>query len=316
MTKYKVFVDGQEGTTGLEINERLQKRNDVEILNIDAEKRKNPDERRRLINEADVVFLCLPDDAAKESVSLVSNTTTRVIDCSTAHRTAEGWDYGIPELSAEYRKNIAKSKRVANPGCYATGFNMLMYPLVKESIVPPDYPVTCHAVTGYSGGGKKLIGIFESAENKTKLESPNFYALGLNHKHLPEMIKHSGLAHNPIFTPIVCNYYRGMTVAIPLCPDLFNKKMSVLEIGLLYKNYYDGQKFVKVLPANNQNDFEMGYMDAQSCNFTNNIEILTFGNDQQILVVARLDNLGKGASGAAVQNMNVILGLDEAYSLI
>jgi len=315
MRKHKIFVDGQEGTTGLEINDRLLKRDDIEIIKIDSEKRKDVNERSRLINSADVVFLCLPDDAAKESVTLVSNNAVRVIDCSTAHRTADGWDYGIPELSAEHREKIRNSKRVSNPGCFATGFNMLMYPLVKEGIVPADYPVCCHAVTGYSGGGKKLIGIFEDAGNKTRLESPNFYSLNLNHKHLPEMKKHSGLSNNPVFTPIVCNFYRGMTVAIPLCSDLFSKKNSANDIGLFYKNYYAGQKFVKTMPANCQNDFEWGYLNAQSCNFTNNIEILTFGDERQVLAVARLDNLGKGASGAAIQNMNVMLGLNENHCL-
>jgi N-acetyl-gamma-glutamyl-phosphate reductase len=315
MKKFKVFIDGQEGTTGLEINERMEKRNDVEILTIDPGKRKDSAERGKYLNEADLVFLCLPDDAAKESVSLIKNPETRVIDPSTAHRVTEGWDYGIPELSPEHRKAIIKSKRVANPGCYATGFTMLMYPLVKEGFVPADYPVTCHAVTGYSGGGKKLIGLYESAEHKEKLRSPCFYSLNLHHKHLPEMKKHSGLMYDPIFTPIVCNYYRGMTVAIPLCTDLFRKKTNASETGAFYKNYYEGQTFVKVF-VNCQDELEWGYLNAESCNLSNNIEILVFGDDRQILVVARLDNLGKGASGAAVQNMNVMLGLDESYSLV
>jgi N-acetyl-gamma-glutamyl-phosphate reductase len=284
-------------------------------MTIAPEKRKDVGARGELINQADLVFLCLPDDAARESVSLVRSPSVRVIDCSTAHRVNDGWAYGIPELSAEHRKKIAESKRTANPGCFATGFTMLMYPLVKEGFVPEDYPVSCHAVTGYSGGGKKLIGVYESDENKQKLRSPCFYSLGLRHKHLPEMKKHSGLLSDPVFTPIVCNFYRGMTVAIPLRPDLFHKKATATEIGSFYKNYYQGQRFVKVLPANNQDDFEWGYMNAESCNFTNNIEILCFGDGSQVLVVARLDNLGKGASGAAVQNMNVMLGLDESIGL-
>jgi len=312
LTKYKIFVDGQEGTTGLEINERLQKRNDIEILKISPEKRKVLDERAKYINEADIVFLCLPDDAAKESVSLIANPSTRVIDASTAHRTAEGWVYGIPELSKEHRKNIENAKRLSNPGCFATGFNMLMYPLIKENIVPADYPVTCHSVTGYSGGGKTLIERFESKDNKQKLESPCFYALSLKHKHLPEMKKHSGLLNEPLFTPIVANYYRGMTVAVPLQ----NIKSTAVEINAFYKNYYQGQNFVKVMPMNVRDEFEWGYMNAESCNFTNNIEILVFGNDKQILITARLDNLGKGASGAAVQNMNIMLGLDETVGLV
>ena len=316
MTKCKVFVDGQEGTTGLEINERLLKRNDIEILSIDQDKRKDPDERKKFLNQADIVFLCLPDDAAKESVSLINNPAVRVIDCSTAHRVDDLWAYGIPELSGQHRNNIALSKRVSNPGCFATGFNTLMYPLVKESIVPADYPVSCHAVTGYSGGGKKLIGIYENEENKQKLGSPCFYSLGLHHKHLPEMKKHSGLSVYPVFTPIVSNYYRGMVVAIPLRTGLFRKKGDAAMIASFYSDYYSEQKFVRVFPMNSQDEFEWGYMDAQSCNFTNNIEILIFGDEDQVLVAARLDNLGKGASGAAVQNMNVMLGLEETYSLI
>ena len=315
MKKYKVFIDGQEGTTGLEINERMAKRDDVEMLSIDPDKRKDPGERSNLINRADIVFLCLPDDAAKESAALVNNSSTRLIDASTAHRTNDQWAYGIPELSLEHREKIRNSGKVANPGCFATGFNMLMYPLVKEGFVQPNYPVSCHSVTGYSGGGKKLIGIYQAQENKEKLNSPCFYSLGLQHKHLPEMKKHSGLANVPIFTPIVCNFYRGMTVAIPLCADLLKKKSGASVIASFFQDYYKGQTFVKVFPLNCQDEFEWGYMNAESCNFTNNIEILVFGDERQILLAARFDNLGKGASGAAVQNMNVMLGLDEAYSL-
>jgi N-acetyl-gamma-glutamyl-phosphate reductase len=317
MEKFKVFVDGQEGTTGLEINERLQKRNDVEILLIDPEKRKDAAEREKFLNRADVVFLCLPDDAAREAVSLIENPSTRVIDASTAHRTNDDWAYGIPELSEEHRAKIANSKRVSNPGCFATGFAMLIYPLVREGFIPPDYPVSCHAVTGYSGGGKKLIAFFESEEHRKTTSSPCFYGLKLQHKHVPEMRKHSGLSNNPLFTPIVANFYRGMTVAVPLHTELMSKKADGMGadaagINAFYKDDYMGQKFVKTLPVGVEDEFEWGYMNAESCNYTNNIEILVFGNDSQILVTARLDNLGKGASGAAIQNMNIMLGLDEA----
>ena len=316
MAGIKIFVDGQEGTTGLLIHERLQKRDDLEILMIDPAKRKDPKERSKYINQADVVFLCLPDDAARESVSLAENPSVRIIDASTAHRISDGWVYGIPELSKEHRKAIENSKRVSVPGCFATGFNMLMYPLVKEGFVPPDYPASCHAVTGYSGGGRKLISIFESEENKQKLRSPCFYSLGLHHKHLPEMQKHSGLLNPPVFTPIVCNFYQGMTVAVPLCTDLFRKKATAAEISLFYNSYYQDQKFVKLFPYNIQEEFEWGYLNAESCNFTNNIEILSFGDEKQVLVAARLDNLGKGASGAAIQNMNIMLGMEESCGLI
>jgi N-acetyl-gamma-glutamyl-phosphate reductase len=310
-----VFVDGQEGTTGFEINERLSKRDDVEILKIDNEKRKDIDERSKYLNQADMVFLCLPDAAAQEAASLIANPATRVIDASTAHRTDDGWAYGIPELSAQRRQNIAGAKRVANPGCYATGFNMLMYPLVKEGFVPADYPASCHAVTGYSGGGKKLIETFESAANKHKLASPCFYALTLRHKHLPEMQKHSGLARPPLFTPIIGSYFRGMTVAVPLHAALMGKKATAAEIARFYADYYRGQPFVKALPFNVQEQFEWGYLNAEACNHTNTVEIMVFGDETQILAVSRLDNLGKGASGAAIQNMNIMLGLDETYSL-
>jgi len=317
MKKFKIFVDGQEGTTGLEINGRLKNRDDIEILRIDSKELEvlwDVNERRKYINQADIVFLCLPDDAARESVTLIDNDNTRVIDASTAHRVADGWVYGIPELSPEHRKNIASAKRLANPGCFPTGFNMLMYPLIKNGIITPDYPATCHSVTGYSGGGVALIERFEAEKNKDKLRSPCFYGLGLQHKHLPEMQKHSGLANPPIFTPIIGNYYRGMTVAVPL-PGIANG-ISVFDIHALYMDWYQGSKFVRVIPVGAETVFEWGFMNAESCNNTNNIEILVFGHDTQILVAARLDNLGKGASGAAVQNMNIMLGLDETTGII
>ena len=312
MAKFKIFVDGQEGTTGLEINERLRTREDIEILKISADKRRDIDERAKFINQADIVFLCLPDDAARESVSLISNDNTRVIDASTAHRVADGWIYGMPELSEAHRNAVATTKRLSNPGCFATGFNALIYPLVREGIIPSDYPLTCHAVTGYSGGGKKLIETFES--DSGELDSPCFYALTLNHKHLPEMQKHSELAAPPVFTPIVSKYYRGMTVTVPLHADRLNINAS--ELNKFYRKYYSGQKFFKVMPENYQDELNLGYLNALSCNNTNNLEILVFGGDERVLLAARLDNLGKGASGAAVQNMNIMLGLDETKGLV
>ena len=315
MQKFKIFVDGQEGTTGLEINERLKNRDDIEILRINSTKIEvlwDVGERRKYINQADIVFLCLPDEAARESASLVDNENTRVIDASTAHRVADGWVYGIPEFSAEHRQAVANAKRLANPGCFSTGFNMLMYPLVKSGLIKPDYQETCHAVTGYSGGGVALIERFEAEENKDKLRSPCFYGLGLQHKHLPEMQKHSGLKKPPIFTPIIGNYYRGMTVAVPL-PGI---AVNVPDVHVLYMDCYQGSNFVRVMPVGAETAFEWGFMNAESCNHTNNIEILVFGHDGQVLVAARLDNLGKGASGAAVQNMNIMLGLDETCGLI
>lgn len=313
--KYKIYVDGQEGTTGLEINSRLAKREDIEILKIDSDKRKDTTERAKLINSADIVFLCLPDAAAKEAVSLAENPNVRIIDASTAHRTADGWAYGIPELSEWHREEIRVAKRVSVPGCFATGFNMLMYPLVKEGIVLPDYPVTCSSVSGYSGAGKQLIEACE-APGSTLLTSPCFYALGLNHKHLPEMQKHSGLLNPPVFTPIVARYYRGMTVTVPFYTRLLGKKLTAPEMVSFFGEYYKGKSFVKVLPYGIQDQFERGFLDALACNNTNNIEIMVFGEGERILATARLDNLGKGASGAAVQNMNIMLGINEETGLV
>jgi len=312
--KYKVYVDGQEGTTGLEINNRLKKRNDIEILAIPSEERKNQAKRAEFINKADIVFLCLPDDAAREAVSLVKNPDVRIIDASTAHRTADGWAYGIPELSPKHKEEIRPAKKVSVPGCFATGFVMLMYPLVARGIIPKDYPAVCHAVTGYSGRGKKWIDMFESSDGAV-LSSPCFYALGLSHKHLPEMRKHSGLSQPPVFTPVIANFYKGMTVVCPLLPRFMEKKLNASEISRFFAEYYKNQTFVKILPFNIEAEFEYGFLNAVSCNDTNNIEIMVFGGDDGILAAARLDNLGKGSSGAAVQNMNIMLGLDEESGL-
>jgi len=308
--KHKIYVDGQEGTTGLEIFKRLEARDDVEILKIPLDKRKDTDERKKYLNMADIVFLCLPDVASREAVTLIDNPNVRVIDASTAHRIDDNWAYGIPELGDDYKEKIKTSKRVSNPGCFASGFNMLIHPLIKNGIIPNDYPVTCHSVTGYSGGGRKLIEYYESGEHKDVVNSPCFYALDLTHKHLPEMHKHSGLKNPPLFTPIVCNFYRGMTVAVPFYIDTPAK-----EIHEVYANYYSGQQFIKVMPLGYHKELEWGYLNAESCNETNNMEILVFGNETQVLTVARFDNLGKGASGAAIQNLNIMLGLDESYCL-
>jgi N-acetyl-gamma-glutamyl-phosphate reductase len=314
--KYKIFVDGQEGTTGLKINERLEKRNDMEILTIDQEKRKDPVERSKLLNEADVVFLCLPDAAARESVSLVQNKTTRIIDASTAHRTSSEWAYGLPELSLTHRSAVEDSKRVAVPGCYATGFNMLLYPLIKEGIISAGYPVSCHAVSGYSGGGKKLIEKYEGSNiDKKSIESPCFYSFALNHKHIPEMHKISGLNQAPLFTPIVSNYYQGMTVAVPIHHELMSKKLSPGEMQEFYAAYYEGQHFIKVIPFDSESYLDNGYLFATNRNGTNMLDIFVFGDTSHILLISRFDNLGKGSSGAAIQNMNIMLGLDENIGL-
>lgn len=308
----KVFVDGREGTTGLQIIERLEKRNDIQLLEIDADKRKDTAERKRLINQADIVFLCLPDDAARESVSLVENDSVRIIDASTAHRTKDDWAYGLPELSPAHREKIRSSKRVAVPGCYATGFNVLLYPLIKEGIVPNDYPVSCHAVSGYSGGGKKMIAQYEATEALDEaMKSPRFYAMGLTHKHLPEMQKISGLAHPPIFTPIVGPYYKGMIVAIPLLTRFLPHQRKGEYVSNFLADYYKNEHFITVFPYGTEGNLKNGFLDATGCNGTNKLEINVTGNEEQILLTARLDNLGKGASGAAVQCMNIMLGIDE-----
>ncbi len=314
--KYKVFVDGQEGTTGLKINERLSKRTDIVMLNIAPEKRKDPGERRKFLNEADIAFLCLPDEASRESVSLVNNSKTRIIDASTAHRTDPGWTYGLPELSRQQREKIKSSTRVSVPGCHATGFNLALYPLIKEGIVSDEYPITCQSITGYSGGGKKLIDRYETpGSNNKHLSCPRFYALKLNHKHLPEMQKVSGLQYPPVFTPIVGDFYQGMAVAIPLLKRLLKKNMAAEEVRELMAAYYAAERFVRVMPFESDSYLDNGFFDATGCNDTNKVEIFVFGHSEQILVISRLDNLGKGASGAAVQNMNIMLGVEEGAGL-
>lgn len=314
--KFKVFVDGREGTTGLKIHERLDRRQDVQMLLINPEKRKDPEERAKLMNEADIVFLCLPDAAAREAVTLVNNSTTRIIDASTAHRIAEGWVYGLPELGRSHQEKIARSTRVAVPGCHATGFITALYPLLQADLLPHDYPVTCHSITGYTGGGKKMIEQYESGDVKANnLDSPRFYALGLTHKHIPEMQRITGLKNPPVFTPIVSNFAQGMSVAIPLHTAHLNRKATARQVHEILSSYYKDCRFVKVIPFDSESHLDNGFLPATACNDTNRLEIFVFGHDDQILLLSRLDNLGKGASGAAVQNMNIMLGLDEGTGL-
>lgn len=305
----RVFIDGKAGTTGLGIYERLNKRGDVTVLSLSEACRKDTAARKNAINEADVVFLCLPDDAAREAVALCENPNTAIIDASTAHRTAEDWAYGFPELSAEHRRKIAASKRIANPGCYASGFIALVRPLVESGIAPRDYPFVCHAVSGYSGAGKKGIAQYEAEEREVLFETPRLYALGLCHKHLPEMVHECGLARSPVFNPYICDYYSGMSVSVPLFNDLLAKRISVQQLIELYTAYYGNSKFISV------GQEESGYISANTLCGTNRMEILVHGNEEQLLLTSRFDNLGKGASGAAVQNMNLVLGLDEDVGL-
>jgi N-acetyl-gamma-glutamyl-phosphate reductase len=315
---YKVFIDGRHGTTGLKIDERLSGRDEIEILTIPEDQRKDPAVKAEYINAADVVFLCLPDAASKESVSLLAegNTRTRFLDASTAHRTHPAWVYGLPELNAGQRERVRKAQKVAVPGCHASGFIMLMHPLVAAGIVPADYPASTYSITGYSGGGKEMIASYEEAGALgDNMKSPRFYALGLAHKHLPEMQAMTGLAHKPLFTPIVGNFAQGMVVAVPLLPRLLNQTVAAADVQHFFSEYYAGETFVKVMPADAAPVLDNGFLPATTCNDTNRAEIFAFGHADQILVAARFDNLGKGASGAAIQCMNIMLGLEETAGL-
>jgi N-acetyl-gamma-glutamyl-phosphate reductase len=315
--KFKVFVDGQAGTTGLEIHQRLASRTDLELLEIDPERRKDPEVRKELLNDADIVFLCLPDAAARESASLVTNRRTRIIDASTAHRTDPDWAYGLPELSDAHRRSVETAARTAVPGCHATGFVLALYPLVSGGIVPPDFPVTAHSITGYSGGGRKLIEAYERPDgSRYGFDAPSHYALGLAHKHLPEMRAKAGLTAPPFFTPIVGSFYRGMAVGVPLHTTALPKKPNAKELHAALAEHYAGRRFVTVQPFESEGLLHDGYFDPTACNGTNRAEIFVFGGDTQAFVIVRLDNLGKGASGAAVQNMNIMLGLDEGLGLV
>ena len=305
----KVFIDGSAGTTGLRIREMLGKREDISLIALPEALRKDVVARRDAINGADAVFLCLPDDAAREAVGLVENKNTVVIDASTAHRTSPGWAYGFPELSAGHRAAIVNGKRIANPGCYASGFLALVYPLVAAGVLPKDYPLVCHAVSGYSGAGKKGIAEYEAEHRPANYDTPRLYALTLAHKHLPEMQAVCGLTRTPVFNPYVCDYYCGMTVNVPLFVDKLAQKVSVADVKELLRAHYAGAHFVTV------GEEPSGYVSANTMNGTNNMQLLVNGNERQILLTARFDNLGKGASGAAIQNMNLALGLDECLSL-
>lgn len=311
----KVFIDGEEGTTGLKILEKFQNRNDIELLRIDPERRKDPNERKKWINLSDFTILCLPDAAAIEAVSLVENDHTRIIDASTAHRVHSDWAYGFPELSPQYREKIVNSSRVAVPGCYASGFLSVVFPLVQNGVLPKDYPATVHAVSGYSGAGKKGIAQYESPTRGKEFDAPRQYALPQTHKHLPEMQVHSGLLYKPMFNPYVCDYFAGMVVSVPLHTRLLSRKVMPSEIKALYDRHYSGSKFIKVTELNGTDVLSDGFLGANTLEGTNSMEIFVCGNEEQILVCSRLDNLGKGASGAAVQCLNLMIGIDESVGL-
>lgn len=311
----KVFIDGQEGTTGLKILEKFRDRSDIELLLIDPSLRKDPNERKKFINLSDFTVLCLPDAAAIEAVSLVENDHTRVIDASTAHRVNAEWAYGFPELSPLHREKIANSSRVAVPGCYASGFLSVVYPLIEHGVLPKDYPITAHAVSGYSGAGKKGIAQYESPSRGKEFDTPRQYALTQSHKHLPEMQLQSGLRFKPMFNPYVCDYFAGMVVSVPLHTRLLSKPYTPAEIKSVFERHYSGSKFITVTELNGADVLSDGFIGANALEGTNSMEIFVCGNEEQILVCSRLDNLGKGASGAAIQCLNIMMGIDEATGL-
>jgi len=313
--KHTVFVDGQEGTTGLRIHEYLAKRSDIELLKIDADRRKDAAERARLLNAADVAFLCLPDAAAKEAVALVTNPNTCVIDASTAHRVAPGWVFGIPELAPGQREALKKAKRIANPGCHSTAFIALLRPLVDAGIVEPFLPVTATSITGYSGGGKKMIEEYQAAGREPQLDAPRPYGLKLSHKHVPEMMAYTGLTTKPVFMPIVGPFYKGLALSVPL--QLAHLKPGTDGAALVraLERHYEGERFIRVMPLSDPALTEPNFFDVQGSNDTNRIDIFVFTDATQAILIAREDNLGKGASGAAVQCMNLHLGCDEGLGL-
>lgn len=301
----KVFIDGSAGTTGLRIYERLENRSDITLIKLPEEKRKDIEARKQAINSADIVFLCLPDDAARESVSLLENENTVVLDTSTAHRTLDNWTYGFPELSNEISEKLTVSKRIAVPGCHASGFIALVYPLIQAGILPKDVLLTCTSVTGYSGGGKKMIAQYREENRDTLLNSPRQYGLTQQHKHLKEMKAITGINSCPAFSPIVADFYSGMCVTVPLFASQLNDGKTIEDIKTVLKNKYTGP-----IVCFKDNADEEGFLSATALSGLDSMEIAVFGNEERILLAARYDNLGKGASGAAVQCMNICMGAD------
>ena len=314
--KHKVFVDGQEGTTGLRIHEYLAQRSDVEVLSIDPDRRKDTAERARLLNAADVAFLCLPDDAAREAAALVNNPRTCLIDASTAHRTASGWVFGLPELAPEQRARIRTAKRISNPGCHASAFILLLRPLVDAGIVPAALPISATSITGYSGGGKKMIEQYQRGDD-SRLAAPRPYGLALKHKHIPEMQQHTGLQAKPLFMPVVGSFFKGLAVTVPLPLSQLVQGCTSQAIHRALTQRYEGERFIRVMPLHDPGTLERdgGFFDVMGSNDSNRVDLFVFGSDSQVVLIARLDNLGKGASGAAVQSMNVHLGVDEGLGL-
>jgi N-acetyl-gamma-glutamyl-phosphate reductase len=310
-----VYVDGQEGTTGLRINEYLAQRGDIELLCIAPDRRKDAAERARLLDAADVAFLCLPDAAAREAVALVRNPGTCIIDASTAHRTQPGWVFGLPELAPRQREKLRQTRRIANPGCHASAFILLLRPLVDAGLVGAQTALSATSISGYSGGGRKMIEQYE-AKGDPVLDAPRPYALALGHKHIPEMMEHTGLTARPIFVPIVADFYKGLAVTVPLQPEQLRSGATPADLQRCFEERYAGERFIRVMPLSDPVTLEAGgYFDVQGANDTNRVDIFVFARERQAVLIARLDNLGKGASGAAVQAMNVHLGVDEGLGL-
>ena len=306
----KIFIDGKAGTTGLRIYERLENRNDIEIITLSEELRKDPEARKQAINSADVVFLCLPDAASIEAVAMVENDNTVIIDTSTAHRTNPDWAYGFAELSEDFENKIKNSKRIAVPGCHASGFIALVYPLVEAGILSKDALLTCHSLTGYSGGGKNMIAEYEEAGRDVLLSAPRQYGIAQAHKHLPEMVKISGIENAPVFSPIVADFYSGMEVTVPLFGSMLQNGATIEDIKKLYAEKYNSE-IVKYV----ENADEEGFLSAVKLGGKDSMEITVLGNEERIILVARYDNLGKGASGAALECLNIVLGNEKTANL-
>ncbi len=310
--KKKIFIDGRAGTTGLRIYERLTSRNDVELLSLSDEDRKNTEKRREMLNSCDIAFLCLPDDAARESVSLITNPDVTVLDASTAHRTLPDWAYGFAELGKDFETKIRNSKRIAVPGCHASGFIALVHPLISAGLISPELRLTCHSITGYSGGGKKMIAQYEDPERSPLLDSPRQYGVTQQHKHLKEMVKITGLASAPVFCPIVSDFYSGMEVTVPLFREDLLNGATAEDVRKIYADLYRGPI---VTYCANASAAEEGLLAANTFSGKDSMQITVEGNEDRILLIARYDNLGKGASGAAVECMNMVMGADPATGL-
>lgn len=311
----RIFIDGEAGTTGLQLAQRLAARQDLELLRIDPSERKDKQARARMLEAADIGVLCLPDDAAREAVTLAADRC-RILDASTAHRIADGWVYGLPEMTRSQRQAIASAEKVTNPGCYPQGFILLARPLIEANLLPASLSLRVHAVSGYSGGGRPVIEAYESFDSDTSERwNTRPYALGLEHKHVPEMQRYAGCATPPLFAPTVGNYYQGMLVQLPLFSRELNSPASPDDVRELLADRYAEEPFIDVLPTGAESALEGGFLAPTACNNSNRIELMVFGHSEQMLLVARFDNLGKGAAGAAVQNLNLMMGVDETTGL-